>query len=299
MELRQLRYFLGVVAAGSFGKAASRLHVAQPALSRQIQALEHDLGVKLLHRSARGVEATEAGQKLLEHAEYVLKAADHLRVEVRHLGSEPAGEMVIGMPPSLAYLVAPELIRRCKSLYPKVSIRLIEALSVFLVDWVELGKIDLAILTVGSEGDAIERRELAIEELVLCGVPELLPASIQDVRLEDLRGYPIVITHGFLTVLEPWFASTRVRPTFEMELDSIPILRELIRRGEHCTIVPYSMVHDDAISGKLRVLPIREPDITRSIDLARSTRRPKSITMEALGELIAEAVSGIPVRTEA
>jgi len=296
LELKQLRYFLGVVAAGSFGKAASRLHVAQPALSRQIQALEHDLGVRLLHRSTRGVEVTEAGQKLQEHAEFLLKAADHLRVEVLHKGSEPAGEVVIGLPPSLAFLLAPELIRRCKALYPKVKIRLIEALSVFLIDWVELGKIDLAILTVETDGDAVERRELAVEEMVLCGVPDLLPSESRDVRLEDLDDYSIVITHGFLTVLEPWFASARIRPSFEMELDSISILRELIRRGQHCTIVPYSMVHEEVMTGTLRVLPVREPEITRSIVLARSTRRPTSMTMEAVGELVAEAVARIPVR---
>jgi LysR family nitrogen assimilation transcriptional regulator len=294
LDLRQLKYFVGIVAAGSFGRAASKLHIAQPALSRHIKALEEELGVTLLNRTARGVHMTEAGIKLKDHANYLLKMVDNIYDEVRYLGGNPSGTVVVGLPPSLAYILTPGLILECRERYPMVSIRVIEALSVFLIEWLEVGKIDLAILTVNTDSHATELFELATEQMVLVGTPEQLLGAEATIPMQTLHNYNIVTTAGFMSVMQPWFNSAKYVPNFKMELDSIPILRELVRKGLHCTIAPYSMVHDEIMAGQLRAIPLSNPQVFRTIMLAMNSRRPVSITMNAVGDLISEQVKKIP-----
>src|SRR5262245_19763197 len=102
MELRQLRYFVGVAEAGSLLKASSRLHVAQPALGQQVAALEDELGSKLFERSSRGMSLTEAGRTFLEHAKAVLANVERARAAVRETAAVPRGEVVIGFPTTIA-----------------------------------------------------------------------------------------------------------------------------------------------------------------------------------------------------
>ena len=98
MELRQLRYFLGVCDAGSFLKASARLHVAQPALGQQMSTLEEELGARLLLRSNKGVTPTSAGKTFLEHAKLVLADVERASMAVREAGSVPSGSVAISGP---------------------------------------------------------------------------------------------------------------------------------------------------------------------------------------------------------
>ena len=298
MELRQLRYFLGVASAGSFGRAASKLHIAQPALSRQIRALEDEFGVELFFRTAQGVHVTEAGERFRTLAEGLVQSIDNMRLEVVNLADEPSGVVVLGLPPSIAQLVTIDLMEVCQARYPKIKLRIIEALSVFLVDWLELGRIDVAVLTDPRESYAVERRDLADEDMVLVGVPALIRPGLVSVPLEALNDYRIVISHGFERVMRPWCEAANVTVNYVMELDSVPILRDLIRRGIACTIVPYGMVHDDVKAGILNAVQF-DPRITRRLVLAFSSRRPISLSMTAVFNLLEEEVSKIRTRVGA
>lgn len=286
MDLRQLRYFVGVVTAGSFGKAANTLNVAQPALSRQIKALEDDLGVQLLHRTSQGVQVTEAGERLHELADHLLRSAQNIKNEVVHLAREPAGDVVVGLPPSLAYLMTPNLIAECNRRYPKVSIRVIEALSVFLLDWVDLGRIDVALLTDPKDSSTLLRTELVLEDMVLVGAPTAFAPGKVTAELMDLTRHDIIISEGFRRVIQPWCEAANVDLDFAMQMDSIHIIQEMVRRGLYCTVVPYAMVHEDVLSGRLRALPFTDPHIRRRIVLAYSARRPLSLSMSAIGSLL-------------
>jgi LysR family nitrogen assimilation transcriptional regulator len=295
MELRQLRYFLGVTAAGSFGRAASLLHIAQPALSRQIQALEEEFGVKLLFRNNRGVQVTEAGERFRALAEAMVRSIENMRLEVSNLADEPSGLVVVGLPPSIAHLVTINLIETCKVRFPKVTLRIVEALSVFLVDWLELGKIDVAVLTDPRESYAIERRDLADEDMVLVGVPARVPGGLKSVRLEDLENYNIVISQGFERVMQPWCEVANITPHYAMKLDSVPIVQEMTRRGLYCTIGPYGMVHDDVAAGRLNAVRF-DPPITRRLVMAFSSRRPISLSMSTVFELLEAEVNTTQTR---
>ena len=104
MELKQLDYFLGVAESGSFSKAAIRLSVAQPILSRQIKLLESELGVELLYRNGRGVVVSEAGKVLETYARSVVGLVEKAQSEIGSLKAEPRGRVAIAMPPSIGWM---------------------------------------------------------------------------------------------------------------------------------------------------------------------------------------------------
>lgn len=294
MELRQLRYFIGVAMHRSFSKASQKLHIAQPALSRQIQALEDELGVKLLIRTVRGVEVTEAGLRLQEMSEGILRAIADIRPNLTHAADEPAGSIILGLPPSLAYLFAPRLVEETRARFPQVRLRIIEGLSVFLSDWLELGRLDLAVLTDHGPVPGVDRHELAEEDMVFAGAPALLPASRRPMGLADIVEYPLMVTHGFRSVLEPWLTAQNIEPRYEMELDSIPIVREMLLRGLYCSILPYSMVHEDVVQGRIVARAFRDPAVMRRIVAATGSRRPMNLAMQAVSDLVAEEIARLP-----
>ena len=145
MELRQLRYFVSVVRERSFSKASEKLHIAQPALSRQMQLLEEEFGVELLHRTAKGAHATEAGRRFKGLAEFVLNYIAEIKPTLTQFASEPSGNIVIGLPPSLAFILAPRLVEGTRRRFPLVTLRIIEGFSVFLAEWLEEFRLDLAV----------------------------------------------------------------------------------------------------------------------------------------------------------
>src|SRR5687768_12411406 len=107
LDIRKLRYFVAVIEFGSFTKAALALHVAQPALSRQIQQLEEELGLSLLLREGRRVRPTDAGEALMLHARAIERDFERLREDMRARQGEPSGRVVFGIPPTLADTLVP------------------------------------------------------------------------------------------------------------------------------------------------------------------------------------------------
>ena len=119
MELKQLGYFLGVAESGSFSKAAVRLSVAQPILSRQIKLLESELGVELLYRNGRGVVLSEAGKMLETYARSVAQLVEKAQSEIGALRAEPQGRVAIAMPPSIGWMLTGPLVLRCREAFPE------------------------------------------------------------------------------------------------------------------------------------------------------------------------------------
>src|SRR3954468_11508887 len=135
MDLVQLKYFLRVAELRSFSKAADVLHVAQPAITRQIRLLEEELGVALFHRHSRGSEPTEAGQLLEIRAAELLRMADQTRVDVVSRAVVPTGTVRIGFPPSVGNLLLGSPVAAYHAKYPGVLISLVEGYNQVLQEW--------------------------------------------------------------------------------------------------------------------------------------------------------------------
>ena len=129
MELRQLEYFIAIAETGAFSRAAVRLCVGQPVLSRQIKALEQELGTELYYRTGRGIVLSEAGRILEQHARGVLETTAGARRAISALGSAPAGRVVIGMPPSVGAVLTAPLVRQFRAEFPRVSLGVMDGFS--------------------------------------------------------------------------------------------------------------------------------------------------------------------------
>ena len=294
MELRQLRYFISVARANSFSKASEKLHIAQPALSRQIQLLEEEFGVELLQRTAKGTHATEAGRRFKEMAEFILNYIAEMKPALTQFASEPSGNIVVGLPPSLAFMLVPHLVEETRRTFPLVTLRIIEGLSVFLAEWLEEFRLDLAVLTDYGPLPGIERHLVAEDDMVFVGTPDKLGKYDKIIPLKDIEDFPLLITHGFRRIISDRLAAEHVEPNYYMELDSIPIAKEMVLRGLFCSILSYSLVHQEVQLGRLRVLRFEGARIRRRIVVAVAENRPRSLAITAIEGLIKETLGGLP-----
>ena len=146
MEISQLRTILNVAELGSLTKAAERMRIAQPALSRQLRLLEDELGTRLFDRHGRGMVPTEAGRNVVRHAQQVMAELEEIRNVAVDSDAPLTGHVAIGMPPTVSDLLAVPLVRFINSHHPEATIRIVSAYSGFLLDWLHRGDIDVAIL---------------------------------------------------------------------------------------------------------------------------------------------------------
>jgi DNA-binding transcriptional LysR family regulator len=147
MDLRQLRYFKVLAAHQHFGRAAAVLHIAQPALSRQIQLLESELGIQLVERHARGASLTLEGELLLDRATFLLRYSDQIKVDIIDLQGAARGPVALGLPPALASVLVLPLTRAVRNQYPEIKLRVSESFSPSLSESLEQGVLDIAVLS--------------------------------------------------------------------------------------------------------------------------------------------------------
>lgn len=193
-----MRLFLAVAEERHFGRAAARNHVAQPALSQQIIALEHDLGVRLFERSTRRVEITQAGQRLVEHVRRILEATDLARRDMQAFAAGHAGRVSVGFVGTSTYDVLPKLAHRVHAELPDVDLRLRgELLTPQLLTGLRAGDFDLALVRPQPGAEAIA--DLEVEPLRTEQLLAVLPTSHPEaaspaVDLATLAG-EVFVTH--------------------------------------------------------------------------------------------------------
>ncbi len=194
MELRQLRYFAAVAAHGSFSRAAGSLHLTQPAVSRQVQNLEEELGLALLHRTSNTVALTAAGELFYEEARDLLGRADRA---VRRVRARTGGDALrVGYVASLVAGILPRAIERLQALAPQVRLELFDLTPQANVDWAASGKLDVVVLPQGLEGALPQFQWIELHRLApLLIMPRrhplarrraIHPARLREVPLHDM-----------------------------------------------------------------------------------------------------------------
>jgi LysR family nitrogen assimilation transcriptional regulator len=192
VQLRHLRYFTRIVEAGSFSRAASVVHIAQPALSQQIAELELDLGVTLLHRSARGVSPTPAGDILYHEAVSILGRMEQLTELVRASGPEIEGTVNIGTSSTLAASLFGPFVKACRAALPKVTLRCFSAGGAALKARLEAHTLHLAYTFEDDFAAAFARRSVYRQSCYLIR-DEPLPGNPATISLRDLMALPLVL----------------------------------------------------------------------------------------------------------
>ena len=167
MDLRQLKYFIAVCEAGSFSRAAERLHISQPPLSTQLKSLEAELGVRLLERSNRGVTVTTAGQVFFEEMRAVLARLERGKAMARNAGRGDVGTLSIGFVSIADYGILPPTLKQFRSLYPAVTVQLHEMTTDAQVREIRAARLDLGIGLGPLEAPDIQFQRVTTEGLVL------------------------------------------------------------------------------------------------------------------------------------
>jgi DNA-binding transcriptional LysR family regulator len=193
IELRHLRYFIAVAEELHFGRAAERLHMAQPPLSQQIRQLEAELGFQLFHRTKRSVQLTEAGQVFLTESRGLLKQLDQAVETARRVNRGEQGQLVIGFVSSAAYNVLPPMLRAFRSQFPDVRLELHEMATNEQLNWLTEGKIDLGFLRPPIEEKTLSCITIVREPMVVA-LPENHALSEQsEIPLVSLAPEPFIL----------------------------------------------------------------------------------------------------------
>ena len=289
VDARKLRYFVTVAQLGSFSEAARHLHIAQPALSRHVRDIEESLGVALLVRDARGVSLTDAGEQLLAHALDVLHRLESLPRLVGSRSRQVAGRVSIGLPTSASAVLSAPLLRAAFARYPSVRIHLVESMSGFLQEWIQSGRIDLAILFDAQPLPGVTLEPVLVEDLWLVGGAQCLATQGEQVPLSELARYPLVLPSPSQThrrLLEGVAASSGLRLQILAEVDSLSVMKSLVQGGDIYTVLAHSAVQADLAQGRLSATRIVSPSISRRVSVATAIGREESQACHAIAALM-------------
>lgn len=186
MELRQVRYFVGIAETLSFRRASKQLYVSQPSLSVQIKQLEEELGVSLLRRSKQGVEITRAGEIFLAAARQILLTIKQASAATQHAENGEAGTVRLGFVPTASFHILPRLLNKIRSVLPLVSLELKEGPEVQQIRGIQSGALDISIGHLGKSYDQVESMLLLRERIVVALPTVHRAAHKRSVTLRDL-----------------------------------------------------------------------------------------------------------------
>jgi DNA-binding transcriptional LysR family regulator len=193
MELRQVRYFVGVAETLSFRQASKHLHVSQPSLSVQIKQLEDELGVSLLRRSKQGVEVTRAGKVFLSAAREILLKVRQGSAAALHADSGKAGTIRLGFIPTASFHILPRLLDKIRSTLPLVNVELREGPEALHIPGIKSGTFDVCIGHLGESYEQIETMLLIRERIVVALPKGHKAARKRAVGLRDLESELLII----------------------------------------------------------------------------------------------------------
>jgi LysR family nitrogen assimilation transcriptional regulator len=276
MDLKQLDILAKVAAAGSLSRAAAHLHIGQPALSRQIAALEKSVGQALLTRTGRGVELTPAGTLLLGHAHALLDHAERARADLRELQASPRGRVVVGLPPRIAHVVTADLVLRFRTRFPDAVITVVEGLSLALREWLIAGRIDLALLFDPAPAAQLYFETLRRESLVLVAPPGSRPLPTR-VSLAALADHPLILPaspNALRHLVDDAARARGLALDVSVEVDSVHTVLSLVARGVGWSVLPESAMDAATLARGMQMAHIGPPAIRNRLVLAVPRARP-------------------------
>jgi len=241
-EISQLRCFVAVAEELHFSRAAERLHMTQPPLSRQIRLLEHHVGAQLLARNSRTVKLTAAGKAFFPEAARILRIAEEATFTARRAARGEQGSLAIGFTSASGYSLLPEVVRRLRERAPGVALTLKELVSTAQVEALNAGELDLGLMRPHPVNDELDSQLIATEALMLAvreddaGQWPLAPT------LADLHGRPFVMyspyeARPFHQMLSERFARAGVVPDIVEHIGQVHTMLALVRAGVGAALI--------------------------------------------------------------
>lgn len=298
-DFKRLTSFMRIADLGSLSRAADRMRVAQPALSRQMRLLEAELGVPLFARHRRGMSLTPEGEELRASLAGPLRQIQMVIEDIRSLSSEIGGNIAVGMPPTVSLVLAGSLARRVVSQAPSVSLRVVEGYAAHLVDWLQSGEIDVALLYGPAVDLQLKTEELIVEDICLVGSPDSDLSPDRALRFDSLTSLPLVLPsrpHGLRVIADNAAAKLGVRLDIRFQADSFILMKELVESGLGFSMMPFSAISREVEAGRLRWAPITNPTVRRHLVLATrpgmSSRAAQTLATMIRREIATQVATG-------
>jgi DNA-binding transcriptional LysR family regulator len=261
MELRHLRYFVAVADEENVTRAAAKLHVAQPAVSRQIRDLEEELGLALLERTAKSIRLTDAGRVFLEESRAVLQRAEEAIRAVREVDGGQRGELHVGYAPSLTVQILPRALRRFQAAMPRVRVSLHDLTTEEMLAGLREDRLHVALMVApaGRQLRGLRFHELARYPICVAVPPGHRYARQRSLTLAKAADEPFIAYSRadypeYHTELARMFAPVGRLPVIAEEHDSVTSLIAAVEAGHGIALVPSCMA---CLAGpRLKILPL-------------------------------------------
>lgn len=297
MELRHLRYFVAVAEEKSLTKAAARLYIAQPPLSRQIKELEEMVGVPLFIRRPRGMELTSGGEFFLEQARQILHKVDTAIIDTRHISQSRKTLFSIGFVPSIFYSQLPLLVRRLRS-NKNLEIMLYELKTREQIEALKSGKIDIGLGRVRIDDPDVEQ-VLLFDEPLLAAVPTGHPLTRHPPTMADLAEHPMVAFPAsagpnFADLTLNLFHQKGLKVNVVQQVNDIQTALALVASEMGFTLVPEQVrsLHRDGV----QYMSLADDHITTPVIMSRRRgENPNAVmrlTLTIINELVENRLSG-------
>jgi DNA-binding transcriptional LysR family regulator len=282
MDLRQLEILCAIAETGTFTGAGEKLHVSQPAISRQVLLLEEELGEPLFLRQGRGAVPTPAGQKLIQLGHRLLddltSTINQIRDEHQHLG----GVLRIAGGMTVCLYVLPPLLKEFRRVHPRVEVKLITGATPRLVRQLRTGAADVGLLTLPIDEPSCVVVPAMREELLLVMPPRHELARRRRVRPSDLAGEPFVLfERGSNTrrTVDRLFTRVGVEPRVVLETENVEILKAFVAIEMGLTMIPYQAVAAEVDAGVLACARVAGTVLERETGWVypRSSHLPRAV----------------------
>jgi LysR family transcriptional regulator, nitrogen assimilation regulatory protein len=295
MDLRQLRYFIGIVQAGGLARAADQLHVAQSALSHHLASLEAELGRQLVTRSPKGISLTDAGAVLYRHAEAILRHVEFAKQDASTALNVPSGRVSVGFPVAWAGIVGYELFARIRSAYPQILLHITDGNSSLLHERLVNGRLDVAVLFLGQAERGLVVEPMLMEELFyMTADPDTSP-----IKLADAARRPLLVPgpgSGSQRVADQIFSKRGLNVASIAEIDSMGPLCRAIASGAGGAILPWCALYDGTRRIALNYRRFADTELVRPVSLCFSEVGQRSPAVEAVASTLTRIVHDLVER---
>lgn len=293
MDLRQLKYFVQIAESGNFSRAAEVLRIAQPSLSQQMKNLEEELGVDLLLRHARGVTPTEIGQQLYDHARRILEEVERTRDVLRSQSLTPSGRVSVGLPTSACRGLSLPLLAAMAERQPNITLHIVEAMTGYLDDFIQMGRLDVALLYDHKAFKHVAWTEMMVEDLMLFVPPDHPVVAQGSISFREMFALPIVLPGApnvMRTVIEQFAARHDVVPN-AMACDSLPTIARMVRSRRALAVMPHFAFSDEMERGEMVAIPIVDPTPSWRLSVVVSQRTMNPRGSEAVAKVMADVIA--------
>ncbi|KQL53809.1 LysR family transcriptional regulator [Heyndrickxia shackletonii] len=244
MDIRQLRYFIAIVEERKISAAAERLHISQPPLSQHLKTMEEELGSKLVERSGKYFEVTEAGKALYKYALRVTQLMEEAKMEVKEVGDGVNGRLTIGIN-TFSFVELPELLNEFKKLYPRVTYKIQQNESAHLCKLVRDRIVELAIIRMPLELDNLSVLHLHSEPFYFITSKKQKHLN-DEISLDEIQKYPLILPSteglGVHYLIKEAFSRFQLHPNIVGECSDITLLMDLITSDFGASIVPETIL---------------------------------------------------------